>query len=281
MSRGSGRLCRALFAAGITAWAGAARAAAFDADIPTAELDAHYAGGKEGHVYTHAMFELGMRLGALSTAAARNDPARTRAALKAFREQQAKVAAMVPTWKVFFKDTLLDEMETSLAGKDDPAARRKVVARLEGTCTACHARFMFPVQARYRWGDFTTAAAATAKGAVGLHQLMLDLANGLGGVRADVEAGQFPEAQVAYKLLTDRFAAMELLCVNCHEQPRQYFIDANVKARIFKIGGLLRKGEKRASEYQPLFNDINEKSCLPCHQVHMPAAYLQKRAARP
>ena len=36
---------------------------------------------------------------------------------------------------------------------------------------------------------------------------------------------------------------MEQLCANCHDQPRQYFIDSAVKARLFKIGGLLRRGD--------------------------------------
>ena len=34
-------------------------------------------------------------------------------------------------------------------------------------------------------------------------------------------------------------------------------------------------GETRVAEYAPLFRDVNEMSCLPCHQVHMPAAFQQ------
>jgi hypothetical protein len=110
---------------------------------------------------------------------------------------------------------------------------------------------------------------------VSFHQLMLDLANSLGAVRGDIEAGQLPQATTAYKTLTDRFNTMEQLCVSCHDQPRQYFIDQAVKARIYRIGGLLRQGEKRATEYAQAFKDINTMSCLPCHQVHMPAAFQQ------
>jgi formate-dependent nitrite reductase cytochrome c552 subunit len=107
---------------------------------------------------------------------------------------------------------------------------------------------------------------------------MLDLASDLGAVRADVDARQFPEATSAYKRLMERFAMMEQLCANCHDQPRQYFVDSSVKARLYKLGGLLRRGETRVSEYSPLFNDVNEMSCLPCHQVHMPAAFQQRNA---
>jgi len=265
-----------LFTAGLAAAAGPAVAG--PGDIPLAELDPHFKGGKEGHAYTHAMLELGMRSGAATTAVLRDDPQRAKAALKSLREQMARVSAMVPSWKPYFRSGVLDELESAVAGKADLAARRKLVNRLEGSCTSCHARFMFQVQAHYRWGNFAAAVVPTEGGNLTFHQLMLDLASNLGAVRGDVEAGQFAEAQAAYKRLMERFSMMEQLCANCHDQPRQYFIDSSVKARLFKVGGLLRRGETRVAEYTPLFNDVNEMSCLPCHQVHMPAAFLQRNA---
>jgi hypothetical protein len=252
----------------------ASRSAA-QADLPVAELDPHFRGGREGHAYTLAMLELGMRMGAATTAALRDDRERALAALKSFREQHAAVAKLVPSWKELFRPSTIAELEAAVTAKADLPTRRKIVGRIEQSCTTCHARYMFPVQARYRWGTFANAVVPGEQGPLTFHQLMLDLANSLGAVRGDVEAGQLAEAQVAFKQLSDRFNTMEQLCVNCHDQPRQYFIDQNVKARILKMGGLLRRGETRAAEYTHLFKDINEMSCLPCHQVHMPAAYQQ------
>jgi hypothetical protein len=76
----------------------------------------------------------------------------------------------------------------------------------------------------------------------------------------------------------ERFSIMEQPCASCHDQPRQYFVDPSVKARLHEIGGLLRRGETRVGEYSPLFDDVSEMSCLPCHQVHMPAAFQQRNA---
>jgi hypothetical protein len=270
-------LSRLLLTAACVAWAAGAAAAPGDA-IPTAELDPHFKGGREGHAYTLAMLELGMRQGAATTAALRDDPARAKAALKSLREQMNKVGAMVPSWKPYFRTAAIDELESAVAAKADQATRRKIASKLEDSCTSCHARYMFQVQARYRWGSFNDAVLATEGGPVSFHQVMLDLANDLGAVRADVEAGQIPEAKAVYQRLIERFSAMDQLCANCHDQPRQYFIDATVKARLFKIGGLLRRGDTRVSEYTPLFTDVNELSCLPCHQVHMPAAFQQRNA---
>lgn len=273
MSRRLGRFVRSAVAVGLlVAWGrGAAQT-----DLPVAELDPHFKGGREGHAYTLAMLELGMRMGAATTAALRDDPKRALAALKSFREQYAAVARLVPSWKDQFREAAIGELESAVSAKADLQARRKIVDKIERSCTTCHARYMFPVQARYRWGDFASASAPDDKGgSVSFHQLMLDLANALGAVRGDVEAGQLDAAQAEYKQLVERFGMMEQLCVNCHDQPREYFIDATVKGRIYKIGGLLRRGEKSVAEYAPLFKDINEKSCLPCHQVHMPAAFQQ------
>ena len=273
MSRELRRWVRAALA--VLLVVGAGRSAA-QVDLPVAELDPHFKGGREGHVYTNAMLELGMRMGAANTAALRDDRERALAALKGFREQYAKVAALVPSWRDQFRGSILAELESAVAAKADLATRRKIVSRIERSCTACHARYMFPVQARYRWGDFASASVPGEKGgSLSFHQVMIDLSNSLGAVRGDVEAGQLAQAEVAYRQVAERFGMMEQLCVACHDQPRQYFIDQNVKNRLLKIGGLLRRGETRAAEYAPLFKAINELSCLPCHQVHMPAAFQQ------
>jgi hypothetical protein len=272
------QLLGAIFLAALSTWSAPAVAAPGDAGIPTAELDPHFKGGKEGHAYTREMLELGMRTGAATTAALRNDPERSKVALRSLREQLVKVGAMVPSWKQYFRTNVLDELEGAVTAKADVAARRKIVSRLENSCTSCHARYMFQVQAQYRWGSFASAVVQAGGEEVTFHQLMLDLASSLGGVRGDVESGQLAEAKVAYQRLMERFSMMEQLCANCHDQPRQYFIDSSVKARLYKVGGLLRRGEKQVSEYTPLFNDVNEMSCMPCHQVHMPAAFLQRNA---
>ncbi len=272
MPKKLGSSFRATVALGLLLSAGSGLA---QTELPVAELDPLFQGGREGHEYTLAMLELGMRMGAAVTASLRDNRERALAALKSFREQHALVAKMVPSWKEHFREPAIGELEAAVAARADLATRRRLVSRIEKSCTACHARYMFPVQARYRWGNFANASVPGEQGGLRFHQLMLDLANSLGAVRGDVEAGQLAEAQVAYRQLQERFNTMEQLCANCHDQPRQYFIDQTVKARLLKMGGLLRRGEKNLAEYQPLLRDVNEMSCLPCHQVHMPAAFLQ------
>jgi cytochrome c556 len=167
------------------------------------------------------MLELGMRTGAATTAVLRNDPEQARVALKSLREQMTRVGAMVPTWKPYFGTGVLDELDRAVSAKADLATRRKLVGKLESSCTSCHAKYMFQVQAQYRWGSFADAVVSAGSGTLTFHEVMLDLASDLGAVRADVQAGQFTEATAVYKRLMERFGMMEQLCANCHDQPRQ------------------------------------------------------------
>ena len=193
MPRPLGPLFRASFVVALLLLAG--RAAA-QTELPVNELDPLFQGGREGHAYTLAMLELGMRMGAATTAALRDDRDRAIGAVKSFREQYAVVAKMVPAWKNHFRDQPISELENAVSQKADVAARRAIVTRIENSCTACHAKYMFPVQARYRWGSFANASLPGDQGGLRFHQIMLDLSNNLGAVRADVEAGQVSDVTI-------------------------------------------------------------------------------------
>src|SRR5512132_1990606 len=111
-----GRSFRAGFAVGVLVLAG--RAAA-QTELPVSELDPLFQGGREGHAYTLAMLELGMRMGAATTAALRDDRDRAIGAVKSFREQYATVAKMVPSWKSHFRDAPIGELENAVSQKAD------------------------------------------------------------------------------------------------------------------------------------------------------------------
>ncbi len=253
-------------------------------DLPTAELDPLFARKGRTYPYTAAMLELGMRMGAATTDAKRGNAEAAKLSLSAFREQYVKVQGLVPSWRSHFPLAPLDELERTAARTRDAKALSEAVDKVEAVCTSCHTRTLFPVQARYRWGYFDDVVVAGEEGAdVSFHQVMLDIANGLGALRHHVGRSELDAALKDYEKLRGRFTMMELACYQCHEQPREYFIDARVKGRLFKLGGMLRKGSAPVAEYNDALNELNEMSCFPCHQVHMPAAFLQAhwRRAKP
>jgi len=246
-----------------------------ETELPTKELDALYY-SRYGAQYTNEMLELGMRMGATITDARRGEHEQAKASFAQLKAQYEKVAGMVPSWKLRFPSQPLQALSTALDRKADVKELDPLTKKVEAVCTACHVRSMFPVQARYRWGNFSEAGVRDDNGRwISFHEIMIDLSNHVGAIRNDVTQGRIKEARVEYGHLKERFTMMELTCQSCHSQPREYFIDARVKGRLLRLGGLLRKGSKDVAAYTTLMGKLTDMSCIPCHQVHMPAAYLQ------
>ncbi len=126
-------------------------------------------------------------------------------------------------------------------------------------------------------GNFSQITIDSESGnSLDFHTIMVDLSNGLGALRGNVVQGDFDAALKSYQVVRERFTMMELACTACHDEPREYFVDSRVKGRLLRIGGFLRKGSQDVDLYTQELNNINEVSCMPCHQVHMPAAFLQQ-----
>ncbi len=245
--------------------------------IPTNELDQHFVGVTKQKSYTYAMLELGIRMGAATSAAMGDDPASAEAALNSFTEQYKLVAGLVPSWRKHFDENEISQLAKAVAKGRNKAARKIIITRIEDSCTRCHASYLIPVQARYRWGNFSQITVDSESGnSLNFHTIMVDLSNGFGALRGNVVQGDFDAALKSYKVVRERFTMMELACTACHDEPREYFVDSCVKGRLLRIGGLLRKGSQDVDLYTQELNNINEVSCMPCHQVHMPAAFLQQ-----
>jgi len=247
-------------------------------ELPTAELDPQFRSKDGGtFAYTDAMLDLALTLGAAKSAVLGDDTAHAQAMAAKLRDQYTGVSHIVPSWSVWFPVKPLDDLDAALASGADLPTRERVMARIERRCTVCHVQFMFPVQARYQWHDFADVSVKDAAGTkTSLHEIMLDLATTIGAIRSDVGADRLEQAESNYEHLRASFDLLEKACSECHDQPREYFIDARVKGRVLKVGGLVRRGSTATAEYDQLINDLHQESCFPCHQVHMPAAYMQE-----
>ncbi len=176
-------------AVAILAFAGVATAQPLD--LPMDELAPHFSRKTQGQVYTGAMLELGLRRGAATTVALNGDPDRAQESRAIFREQFDAVAEMVPSWGVYFPTHPLDELEAALASGADVETRRAQTQRIERICTNCHVRYLFPVQALFRWGQFDKVQVEGDDGEEwSLHRIMTDLAVGLGALRSLVATGR-------------------------------------------------------------------------------------------
>lgn len=226
-------------------------------------------------VYAKEMLELGRLFGTVSSDVA-DGSTHAAQSVEEFGRQYGKMQAMVPEWKGYFPPVPFDELR---AGANTAAGREKLkgaLVQIEKSCTNCHAAEMFKVQATYHWPRFSQVRVADEAGrAVAFHDTMVALSNEMAAVPELVKRGDWLSVDAHQTALRRNFDLLERSCDACHEVSREYFVDKTVKARVLKLGGLSRAKSGTPSEYSALMNEITTTSCIPCHQVHMPAAYLQ------
>ena len=237
-------------------------------------LDKYYKG--KGRPYTLAMIELGRLMGASFEEAYTKDYDASLKTFGDFKKQFRKVGGMVPEWKSYFQEEPLQKMEELLKQAASASEIKKAAKRVEGICTECHINEMFKVLSVYHWTDFEDISTTDEEGMeVGFHEVMMRLSNLLAVIPNKIKRKDFEGAHDHYKDLVKNFTYLEMSCNFCHDQPREYFVDQRVKSRWYRIGGLLRKESVDFYKYQEIVDDIYDKSCIPCHRVHMPAAFMQ------
>jgi hypothetical protein len=242
---------------------------------PPEELGRYYPPQAKGKVYTVAMLELGRLLGATASQASAG---RYEAAVEeagAFRAQYRKVGGMVGVWSRQFPAGPVDKLQQALARKAAPGVVKAALGKVEEVCTSCHARDLFRVQVRYHWGRFSAVKVKHEGAEISFHESMTELSNLMSGIGVHAERGQFDGAARDAARLPQLFGALEGACRTCHDEKREYFVDGRAKGRMLRLAGLVRQKERDRGKYDEAVAEINARSCIPCHQVHMPAAFLQ------
>lgn len=258
-----------------------AEAAASEEGIPPS-LARYYPPRDKKRTYTIEMLELGRLLGSLSTDVRAlnggNDRTRILEELEGFARQYQKVAAMTPEWASYFATAEIPLLREAIQGGQPRESIEPMLAKLADSCTQCHSREMFKVQAIYHWPTFADVEGQDAAGeAVPFHETMVRLATRLGALPTAVRRADWAEARNHQREVTVQFALLEESCGACHQAPRTYFVDERVKAEILRLGAMVRRQDPDANAYVAIGNEVQYRSCIPCHQVHMPAAYLQMR----
>ncbi|MBI5480908.1 MAG: hypothetical protein HY906_18765 [Deltaproteobacteria bacterium] len=242
---------------------------------PPEELARFYPPKAKGKVYTTEMLELGRLLGATVSQAVSGHHEAALEEAAAFKAQYRKTAGMVGAWNRQFPVGPVDRLQQALAKKADRDTVRAAAARVEEVCTSCHVREMFRVQVRYHWGKFSAVTVAHSGRQISFHESMTELSNLMAGIGVHAARGQFDAAAREAAQLPQVFGALESSCKSCHAEKREYFVDGRAKGRMLRLAGLVRQKVRDRAQYDDAVNEINARSCIPCHQVHMPAAFLQ------
>jgi hypothetical protein len=237
-------------------------------------LQQYYKGRR--NKYALSMIELGRLMGASFEEAYSKNYNHSLEHFQNFREQYDKISQMVPEWRHYFPQEPLQETEQLIMQKAPPEKIRKATKDVENVCTNCHVYEMFKVQSTYHWKKFSDIYIMNEHGEdVSFHTVMIDLSNKLAVIPTTIQRKDFEAADLHFKDLSDNFIFLEMSCNRCHHQPREYFVDQRVKAHWYQIGGLIRHRKSDIAAYRRLVDQVYEESCIPCHRVHMPVAFMQ------
>lgn len=253
---------------------GAAPPASRDPVVP-GSLAAWYPPKSGERVYTKEMLELGRLYGTMATDST-DGSLHVAPSIDEFGAQYAKVAGMVPEWNAYFPSFPFADVSKAANTKAGAEKAKALIAEVGKTCTSCHVKEMFPVQAVYSWPRFAVVRVTDATGkSFAFHETMVSLSNEMSALPELVRRGDWPEAVQHQEALRHQFDLLERSCDSCHAVSRQYFVDKVMKAKILQLGGMARARTGTPEAYTAVMDELTNGSCIPCHQVHMPAAWLQ------
>jgi hypothetical protein len=196
-----------------------------------------------------------------------------------FGKQYEGTSKMVPEWTYRFDMALIDSLNQA-AASGDPEATMKALETVGQTCHHCHYDNMAKVQALYEWPKFSEVRVDNPQGGeLTLRQVMQRVEGTLLGVGISLKEGNAEQARGQVQAFKQAFSLLEEVCENCHETERTYFVDASAKNLISRLEKVVAKPSPDAAAAGKLIQNIGEETCFKCHMVHVPAAFVQNKAA--
>ncbi len=244
-----------------------------------ASLDKYYTNTQsQPPEYLIKMFELGDSFMGISAKIQQGDIADAKKSFFAFSQNYKNSADMVPEWKTYYNMDAVEKIGTSLDAGNIPAVF-EAVGEVGATCSRCHTENMPPVWNRYNWKDFGKMTMDTPNPAEPrlpwAAAKMKYLVVGFDGIGVNIKNGNQSGAQQSFGLFSTMFDSMNTTCASCHPSSPRYYVSADVRAMINKMGEKINAGNLREAE--GIRQGIGMESCYRCHVLHMPAQFARAR----
>lgn len=249
---------------------------------PFPHLDKFYPPQTQAPVLLIEMLKLAMFYHSVGYDAVQNDWENARRGFENFKKQIIKLSGMIPKWKQYFKMDVVEELGRAVAQKNVSAimeVRNKKIGG--GICGKCHGEYRTQVWFRYHWKDFGKIMVAdpVSQKNFSYFVFMTMVAESFEGIKIDTLQNQPANARKAFQAFTARVGALKKVCRECHD-PKQgemrYFVSSDVMGIIDELGAELSKTTPTHEKVEGLFMGIGIAMCYKCHQVHGPAATVQK-----
>jgi hypothetical protein len=249
---------------------------------PPKSLDKLYPPQAEEPILLAEMVKLALFFTSISQDALQGDWENAQVGFDNFKEQIIKLSGMIPEWKEHFRMDLVEELGRAVAQKKVPAIMEVSNKKVRSTiCGECHDEHRVVVWYRYHWKDFgkITMDDPVLQKTLSFYDFMFELEGSLLGISTDMQQGQPGNAQKTFKDFTARVETLKKACNECHdpnEGEKKYYISPDVMGVITDFGVEISKPSPATEKVDALFMGIGMEMCYECHQVHLPAGYIQR-----
>jgi hypothetical protein len=249
---------------------------------PPKSLDKLYPPQAKEPVLLHEMLKLGHLFNSTNHDVLQRDWENAQRGFAGFKEQIIKLSKLIPEWKDHFKMDLVEELGRVIAQKKIPAIMKlrngKVGPEL---CGECHREHRLSVWYRYYWKDFGKVMVVDpiSKKKLSYFDFMLRVNGSFEGIGLDVEQGQPENTRKTFKAFTTRMETLKKSCDECHDpkgRAKKYYLGSKTAKMIAELEEEISIPRADLKKVQHIIEEIGEEVCYECHQVHWPAATVQR-----
>lgn len=245
---------------------------------PPPSVDALYPPNSREPVLLMKMYAMSTALTGAAVDFFEGDSANTVIRFEKFKTEYGDLSGLVPEWQERYPTAPVDALEKAFQ-TGNPAEVSDALTAMGAVCNDCHIQNMAKTHQAYHWGNFaglTVQDPITGEDAA-FPEFMHLVEQPFVGIGLSIEEGQLENAQRYFENFNSRFQALGLVCDECHETDREYFVDNEVQQTIDDVGRRLSATPPDLGRARNLLREVGLESCRKCHLVHVPAAFAKLR----
>jgi cytochrome c556 len=244
---------------------------------PPESLSQWYKPENKRQVWLHTMFRLRREMLAVNIYAEQKDFISLKKWTDKLEKDYRKIEEMVPEWKSKIKPQLFSEIHSAI---DDRNAEpiKKVLHKLEKTCTSCHDRYRPIVAALFRSPEYDDIRVETqqANKDQSFIDSMIDVSKSINQILIALDDDKKSNALNAHSQLDSQLKFMSKTCSNCHKDnvPEQRIFGPETQQRIAEIKSGIQ--QDRVKDTKKLLGEIGVTVCARCHGTHRTLSDLNR-----
>jgi len=236
---------------------------------PPDSLSQWYKPDNKRQVWLHTMFRLRREMLAVNDYAELKDFTGLKKWTERLEKDYKKIEEMVPEWKYKIKPQLFTELHDSIQNNNAEPIK-KILHKLEKTCTSCHDKYRPIVAALFRSPKYDEIRVQTQDkdNDQSFIDSMIDVSKSINQILIALDDDKKSIALEARVRLDTQLKFMSESCSNCHkdEVPEQRIFGPETQQRIAEIGTSIT--ENRIKDTKKMLGEIGVTVCARCHSTH-------------